>query len=311
MSNLKRVMVTGANGFLGHAIIERIYNSHEVYAIVSGRHPVNFPESVHIVKANLLNAKDREQIMEDIQPELLLHYAWDVQDADVEVSENNIIWLEASLHLLRCFVANAGKRILFAGSVAEYGTASEKKTEYPPPPPPHTQYNRRQLSLYGAAKLAFAVIMENYCSIYGVDYVDARYFSVYGENDNRLHGVIPKTILSLLSDKPVVCKYPDNFLDYIYIQDAADISKKLIGSTYCGSINICSGIPHKMEDVFKIIAKNLKKESLLSFEHNNGCNRIWVGDTSIMTKQLDIRCNIPFDVGINRTITYFKNIPDF
>jgi nucleoside-diphosphate-sugar epimerase len=304
MSGLKRIMVTGASGLLGRAIIEKIYNSYEIYAVISGHHPVNFFESVHTVKADLLDERTREHIMADIQPEILLHYAWNVQDTDFESSENNIIWLEASLHLLRSFVANAGKRILFAGAGAEYGTRNEKKIEKDAPPFPPCG----QLSLYGAAKLSFSAIMENYCSAHGMEYVDARYFSVYGENDNRLYAVIPQTILRLLNNESVICKYPDNVWDYIYIQDAVDISVKLIESTYCGSVNICSGIPQKMGDVFKMMAKELEKEFLLSFEYKNGCNRVCIGDTSIMEQQLGSRCNVPFDVGIKKTIVYFKNI---
>jgi nucleoside-diphosphate-sugar epimerase len=151
--------------------------------------------------------------------------------------------------------------------------------------------------------------MKNYCSTHDVEYVDARYFSVYGENDNRLYAAIPKAILSFINNEPVVCKYPDNIWDYIYIQDAVDATEKLLESNYCGSINICSGIPHRMEDVFTSIARELDKEDLLSFEQNNGCQRIFVGDISIMERELGHICKTPFAVGIKKTIVYFISHP--
>jgi nucleoside-diphosphate-sugar epimerase len=299
MGGLKKVIITGANGLIGHAIIDKIYTTYEIYAVVSGRNPVDFPKSVHIIKANLLDSKDREYIMTQIKPEIFLHYAWDVQDVDFEASENNIIWTEVSLHLLRCFVANAGRRMIFAGSGAEYGTVNEKRVE-------NIVFPYVKLSLYGETKLAFADIMKNYCSAHGVEFVDARYFSVYGENDKRVYAVIPNTIISLLNNKPVVCKYPDNVWDYIYIEDAVNVSIKLIESAYCGSVNICSGIPHRMEDVFRVIAQKLDKEGLVTFDRNNGCNRVWVGDTNIMAQELECKCMVPFDVGIKRTIDYLS-----
>lgn len=290
-------MVTGANGLLGHALIEKICNSYEVYAVVSGRHPVRFPSSVHVIKTNLLDIKQSESAIREIRPAILVHYAWDIQNADFEQSENQLIWMEVSLQLLRFFVANAGKRILFAGSASEYGVEHGS----------HENLCPVKLSLYGEVKLAFANIMSNYSFSNNVSFVDMRYFSVYGENDNRRYAAIQKTILSLLNNEAVVCKYPDNIWDYIYIQDAAEVTARLIESTYCGSVNICSGIPHRMEDVFKTIAKELNKEALLSFEYGNGCSRILVGNAAIMEQETNYKCMTPFEMGIRKTIEYMKS----
>jgi nucleoside-diphosphate-sugar epimerase len=296
MNSLKKVMVTGASGFLGRAIIEKTYKSYEVYAVVSGRHPVHFPEAVHIIETDLLDMKNCEQIMKVVRPEVFLHYAWDVQESDFEVSVNNIIWLEVSLCLLRYFVANGGKRVIFAGTGSEYGISNGKWKE-------QDAIASASMSLYGESKRAFAIIMKNYCFAHHVEYVDVRYFSVYGEGDNRRYAVITKTILSLRNSELVVCKYPDNIWDYIYIQDAVDATIKLIESNYCGTVNICSGIPHRMGDVFGIIARELGKESLISFEYNNGCQRIFVGDTSIMEQELGYKCKTSFEVGVKKVIS--------
>jgi nucleoside-diphosphate-sugar epimerase len=297
---MKKIIITGANGFLGRSLIEKISKYYEIYAIVSGRHPVCFSPSVYVVKVDLYDNKCVEEVFANIRPDILIHYAWDVKNDDFESSINNIIWLEISLNLLRCFSIYGGKRILFAGAAAEYGLSNGKWHEM--------STHGQLISLYGETKKAFSDIMKNYGSANNVEYVDMRYFSVYGEHDNRFYAAIPMTILSLLNNRPVVCKYPDNVMDYIYIKDAIAVTIKLLESAYCGLVNICSGIPHKMEDVFKIIEKEIDKYGLLSFERDNGCGRIAVGDTSIIEREFGYKCETSFITGIRNTINWMRTV---
>jgi nucleoside-diphosphate-sugar epimerase len=299
-SSKPSMLITGANGFLGKQVTKRVasMNKWEVYAIVSGRNAVQLPESVHIIKADLLDIKQCERIMREIQPEIMLHYAWHVQEGKFEESMENIVWLEVSLQLLRFFSVYNGRRFLFAGSVSEYGTANEKHLEIPEP---------EQLTLYGETKRAFANILKNYCTSKKIEYVDMRYCSVYGEGDNRLYAFTANAIYSLIKNKPFECNYPENIWDYIYIDDAVDVTQRLIDSDYCGSINICSGLPHKMGDILMIIGKELKKENLIILNSNNGCNRVFVSDTGLVEKILGYKCKTPITIGLKKTIEYFEN----
>jgi nucleoside-diphosphate-sugar epimerase len=269
---MKKILVTGANGLLGHAVIDKICHlPYEIYAVISGRRPVSFPENVNILKVDLLD-NSSHKILFELKPDILLHYAWAVQESEFERSHDNIQWLRISLSLLENFVSHGGKRILFGGSISEYGISNGKFHEDPLTYP--------NLSLYGETKLAFFRIMKNCCLSNKIEYADMRYCSVYGEGDNRLYAAIPKAIINLLQDEPYHCKSPYNIWDYIYVQDAAEVTARLIDSHFCGSINICSGIPYRMADVFEIIAKELNKRELLTFDWNNGFNRMSVGDTS-------------------------------
>jgi nucleoside-diphosphate-sugar epimerase len=292
---MKRIMITGANGLLGRAIIEKICQlPYEIYAVISGKKAVSFPENVHIVKIDLLDDTKYRDLFE-IRPDIMLHYAWAVQDVNFEKSADNIQWLGISLNLLRNFVLCGGKRILFAGSISEYGISNGKYQE--------NSLSCPNLSLYGETKLSFSRIMKNYCVSNQVEYVDMRYCSVYGEGDNRLYAAIPKSITSFLQDETYFCKSPYNIWDYIYVHDAVEASIRLIdNSLLCGTINICSGIPYRMADIFSIISKELGKEHLLSFDWNNGLNRMSVGDVSRMECELGYKCETPFNVGIKRAI---------
>lgn len=84
------------------------------------RQKVEFSEDIQVVAADLLEARCRERIVEEIKPDIILHLAWGRQDGTARNSDENIEWLEASYHLLRRFINNGGKQFVFAGSSSEY-----------------------------------------------------------------------------------------------------------------------------------------------------------------------------------------------
>jgi hypothetical protein len=71
---------------------------YEIYAVISGKRPVSFPENVNILKVDLLDISSHK-ILFELKPDILLHYAWAVQESGFERSHDNIQWLGISLRL--------------------------------------------------------------------------------------------------------------------------------------------------------------------------------------------------------------------
>lgn len=288
-------MITGASGFLGQAVIRQLAgrDMYDVVAVLSGRRQVSFPEGVRVKAADLLREKDREKLIEDVRPQILLHLAWDQTGSGFRGAASNMQWLEVSTGLLRAFVAQKGQIFYFAGTSSEYDEDSGKAQEV---------FCRQQMSMYGECKKAFTAIMENYCSRNGVRYIDARYFTLYGEADPHHFGAIPQAITDFLADRPVVCRAPNTIRDYIYVGDAARATVMLLESGLCGSVNVGSGRPRMMRDVFGLIAKTLHKEELLSFENEDRCDLILVADTSVLATVVDVDRFVPFEETMKRII---------
>jgi len=117
---MKKVLLTGASGFIGrHCITPLVNSGYEVHCI-STRNVNEQSEGVYWHKADLLKTLDVSSLVSNIKPESLLHLAWHMQPGDTLNDPCNIEWIEKSLSLLRVFKDNGGERAVIAGTCYEY-----------------------------------------------------------------------------------------------------------------------------------------------------------------------------------------------
>ena len=296
---MDRLLVTGASGFIGKGVLEELQKraEYEIYAVTTDENHLRGYEGIHIVEADILDAKATSEIMAKIHPQKCIHLAWRLAgNNDFMQSDSNLEWLKASIHLLQQFVKQGGKRMIFAGSSSEYGFFDEplKENKY-----------MECLNLYGYCKRTFTEIGGKYCNENQVSFATARFFSVYGRYDNRPGRAIPSAIRSFYDGEKIVCKSPNAYWDYIYIDDAANAVADLTASDYNGIMNIGSGKLISMKEVFTKIARQMKAEHLLSFENENEQKRMLVADNSKMLEILGERDLVKLEDGMERTIEWF------
>lgn len=297
---MKKILITGASGFIGRGILENLIENkeHIIYAVTTDKVKLlQYENSANIVEVNLLDEEAVKLLIESVKPDILLHLAWKLEGNDgFQNSSDNITWLKASLSLIEEAVKNNVKRIIFAGSSSEYNYAQEPLKE---------SDNMTCLNLYGKCKKAVTDICNDYCKVHGVQFVTARFFSVYGRYDNRASRAIPEAIKSFSLNKPFNCKSPYNKWDYIYIDDAANAVIKLIDSNYTGIVNIASGKAVTMKEIFELIAKLMHKEELLFLDETNKKSLCLTADNNILTTELNYKCKIDLAEGISRTMDWF------
>lgn len=297
---MKKILITGASGFIGRGILEKLIekNVYIIYAVTTDKaRLLQYEDKLNIVTINLLYEEEIKRLIKKVKPDILLHLAWKLEGNDgFQNSSDNIIWLKASLSLVEEAVKNKVNRIIFAGSSSEYNYSQVPLKE---------SDNMTCLNLYGKCKKAVTDICNDYCKAYGVQFVTARFFSVYGRYDNRVSRAIPEAIKRFNLNKPFNCKSPYNKWDYIYIDDAANSVIKLIESDYTGIVNIASGKVVTMKEIFSLIAKLMQKEELLSIDESNKESLCLIADNSILTNEINYKCKVDFYEGISRTIEWF------
>lgn len=170
-------------------------------------------------------------------------------------------------------------------SAAEYGELGRRFTENCALP---------YRTTYGESKLAFGQLCQNYCQKNNFEFVSVRCFSVYGENDSRIFKALSKAIDSFLHKEKFVCKAPNNIWDYIHVDDVAAALVKIALSDYCGIVDLGTGKPHLMRNVFSSVAEMMGCTELLSFEENNDNIVVLVADPTVLNKRIGYTCNIDF-----------------
>src|SRR5277367_1630481 len=123
MTELKRVLVTGAGGFIGRSSIAPLqrlgYEVHTVFSAARGQSGAA-PQGVFAQVADLLSESQVDALLARVAPTHLLHFAWIATPGIYWHSPDNLRWLAASEYLMRGFRAHGGVRAVMAGSCVEY-----------------------------------------------------------------------------------------------------------------------------------------------------------------------------------------------
>lgn len=296
----KRILITGASGFIGQAVTSEVAGrpGWEVYALTSGRHRAEMPGGVQTVSADLRDPEQCDALLERIRPEAVVHLAWNLEGRDFLSADENIRWLEISLHLLRAFhkYGTGGRRFVFSGSSAEYGYKQEICREDGPACPE---------DLYGTCKLQFGSVARIFSELYGISFADARLFSVYGPGESHLLHIVPVEIEAVLHGRPFVCKGPNNIWDYVYIDDAAESIVHILESSYCGCVNVGYG-PVSMRDLTAAIASLAGGRKLLSYENEDAAGKTLVADTTVLREVIGYTPKTNIRQGLEKTVAWWR-----
>ena len=232
---MKNYIVTGAAGFLGCNLTERLMqeeNAH-IYAVVRPNSPHNArltpSERLTIVPADLSEYAHLDEMIEEAC-DAFFHLAWQGGRYDFAAQYGNIA---DTLGALEAAGRLGCRHFICTGSQAEYGRQTALITEETCPHP---------ADAYGAAKLAACALSRQRAADLGVAWIWGRVFSLYGkyEQEGRM---LPALVNSLRLEQPFALSSSgaQNW-DYLYAADAADALLALAERGRAGEIyNIANG----------------------------------------------------------------------
>lgn len=260
---MRKVVVTGATGFLGRHVVEALATrGYEVHAVgrVGPQTADGIGCNVRRHAVDLFDAHSVDRLVADIRPEGLVHLAWTTTPGLYWTDPANESWTTASMRLFEAFSSHGGRHVVVAGTSAEYDWTSETTLK-------ETTALVQPASMYGQSKNSLRLALEAWAPQAGVSWAWGRIFNIYGsfENPKRL---IPKSILSLLAEQPLV--FDDGLLvrDFLHVTDAAEAFALVYHHTYSGVVNVASGEGVTIRAVLMIIAGHLGRPELLTFDSN-------------------------------------------
>jgi len=266
-----KVLLTGATGFLGKYVLADL-QSHGTKVVVVGR---TIPDSFkgHFICADLLNSTTIDEVAKEANATHLLHLAWYAEHGKYWDSPLNLRWVDSTVRLVEAFCKYGGKRVVAAGTCAEYDWSYGYCQEDITPTNPAT--------LYGICKDTTRRMVESICESNQVTFAWGRIFFPFGagEDDRRL---ISSLFEVFRGHKKAFGVNAVTYRDFLHITDVASAFLLLLQGSIIGTFNISSGEPTKIEDIVKMIAErcNADPNIILSLvaEQRKDDPRILLGD---------------------------------
>ncbi len=252
---MKKVIITGPTGPIGHALIEECINNNiEVFAICRPKSPriKELPnnELLKIIEIDLNNLLEARELLPE-KIDVFYHLGWSGTFGDIRnniyLQNKNVEYTLDAVELAHLCGCNT---FIGAGSQAEYGRVEGKITASTSTVPENG---------YGIAKLCAGIMSRIQAHKYGIRHIWTRILSVYGPYDGA-NTMVMSTISKLFNgEKPIFTK-GEQMWDYLYPKDAGSIMLSLSGErSIDGKIYVLgSGTVRPLREYIEIIRDNIE-----------------------------------------------------
>jgi nucleoside-diphosphate-sugar epimerase len=234
----KRVVITGATGFIGTSIVQEFLRSGNSVIVLTRKNSNLSRLSDHRANIKFIEYSTLDPEHFDISkvPEgadVFVHCAWGgvsgtARNEAFQITTN----IPTTIHSVQLAAKLGCQQWIGLGSQAEYGNLNYKISE-----------NSANLptTLYGKAKLASCISALGLCEAHQITGTWMRVFSTYGPQDAP-NWFIPYVIQEFLANRAPKLTGCEQLWDYLYVQDAgravvAAASKKVNGIFNLGSGN--------------------------------------------------------------------------
>ena len=309
MNSEKKILVTGAAGFIGSHLAERlIADDFKVCALIK---PTTNLSRIHsllpkleLCHANLLNFDELKATLDKIRPQGIFHLAASnimsgVTAPDEDVINTNILGLRNLLTAAESIDYNFFVNI---GSFLEYGPKSHpvKEDEVCCP-----------TELYSITKLAASLYGQAMAINQNRPIVTFRLFTPYGPaiQPGRL---IYEYVTRALKNQEINLTKPKVTRDFIFVKDLVDLLMEAAAKArdYKGQIfNAGSGESVSLENVANMVLKITGSKSNInwgSFSNQIYDSEIWQADLNKTKSHFKWRPSHSLEAGLTQTVNWFK-----
>ena len=306
----KRVLITGATGFVGSNLVRMALKEGSDVHIITRKKSDKWridDVSTYITDYNsdLLDYKRLDDIVSIIRPDIIYHtatYGGKPNQRDtIRIVQTNLI---GTINLIKACMKFSFDLFVNTGSSSEYGIKEKPMME---------EDLLEPVNDYGVSKSAATQYCRAIAKTEELPIVTLRLFSPYGsyEGSTRL---IPSVILSCLRRNKPRISSPNFVRDFVHIKDVLDAYEKLIDIPQLSGeiLNIGSGKQCTIEEVankiIELLGNCVELETGMAQRWPNEPKK-WEADISKANDILAWKPKYDLENGLAETISWFeKNI---
>jgi len=306
----KRVLVTGASGFVGANLTRRlIAEGHDVHLILRPKHSSWRLAGLHgvaIHESELSDAAGVAHAVREIRPEWIFHLAahgsYPTETSVQEIVETNLI---GTINLVEACLEHGFECFVNTGSSSEYGLkdSAPGETDLINPNSP-----------YAVTKAAATIYCGFAARDHGARIRTLRLYSVYGpwEEPTRL---IPTLIVSGLHNRLPPLVDPKVARDFVYVDDICDAYLAAAADTTAAPdaiFNVGTGIQSSLEQVVSVARRLLAIDAEPQWgtmPNRAWDTTTWVADSKKIQHELGWEPPHALEAGLAATIDWFRANP--
>lgn len=289
-----RVLLTGANGFLGRYVLAGL-ERYGIETVIIGRTRPPNSGFADFIAADLLTNPNMASLIKGTAATHLLHLAWYVEHGRYWHSPMNLRWVEATTRLAEAFCQAGGRQFVVAGTCAEYDWSYAYCREENTPLRPAT--------LYGVAKDASRRLVMAVCAQHHVSCAWGRVFMPFGtgESGQRL---VPSLVDVFRGRRDPFAIHASAYRDFLHAHDVAEGFLSLLRSGADGAYNISSNQPVLLGDLVQQLAELLSADAqtVLSLATARPNEPILLVGENVKLKSLGWQATLSLAQGLERTV---------
>lgn len=312
---MKKVLITGASGFIGRALVDEITKSDiEIIALMRKSTETNSKfqnnQKIRIVYCDMDEIEQLPQLIDDRDIDCCIHLAWAGSTgetrADASLQLKNVDW---SVRLIKVLGKMKVLRFVGAGTLAEQDVLNYHPLDGATP---------NAVSMYGIAKITAHFMSKTQCCVEGIEHIWCVISNTYGIG-NTTNNFINFASKLMLEKKHAAFTAGEQYYDFVYITDtarafwAAACRGKSNSSYYLGSTK-----SRKLKDYILIIKDTIDPSISLflgEIPFNGKPLPPESFDCSSLVADTGYKPTIPFEIGIEETInwlkmSYYKNVAE-
>ncbi len=296
------VMITGASGFVGSAIVRALRptaRSGGRPIVALGRRPADAPPDERWEQVDLLDPAAVDEVLARHRPATLIHAAWArSRRGGLWDAPDNDQWRDAGMALFESFWQAGGTQVVGCGSCAEYAASDTPCREDATPIAPQSRYGRAKAELHDMAAARAGAL--------GVSLTWARIFYLFGPHEAAAR-LVPSVIDSLLRGEAARTGSGLVRRDFALIDDVGHGIAALAHKGASGAYNVASGEAIRLRDLVTRIGDIIGRPELIrigALPDRPGEAPLIAADVTRIARDTGWQASTPLDEALRQTIAW-------